>query len=302
MRLLSLAPNGDKYLSQIDHFRKTKNLYVHLDLQRLDTCDLDVYLVTTGNLDDRRISDLGLDERLIYRLQVAWIKVCQKPLVENEINLEAINLINKYCLPLLAPEHEKRFLVRKLDEDRGTDRILLFVDDFAWLPLDSLFMLTRACKVEQGLIPLHVSAVAFEDGLYLFGGPSGAGKSTIANLIVESGGKLLDEDQVIVRTEKNGTFYADAWGYSLKTCEAPVRAVFQLIKDHHNLIKPLSPVLATRFLVTQADQVAGYMLHDRLYEKMYLKTAELARELPAFQLHFTREGGFWPGILEEINV
>jgi hypothetical protein len=272
-----------------------------MDLQRLDTCDFDVFLVTTGNLDNQRINDLGLDELLIHRLHNLWVEACQKPLVDNEKNLEFIKLINRHCLPLIHPEHEKDFLVRKLDEDRATDRIFIFVDDPAWLPLDSLFMLTRASKIEQGFIPLHVSAVAFEDGLYLFGGPSGAGKSTIARMLVENGGRLLDEDQVITR-KQNGIYYADAWGYSLKTCRHPIRAVFQLIKDHHITLEPLSPVQATRFLVSQADQVAGYMLHDRLYEKLYRKTAELAREVPAFQLHFTRQGVLWPTILEALNV
>ena len=87
-------------------------------------------------------------------------------------------------------------------------------------------MATRACKVMQGMIPIHMSAVLLNDELYLFWEPSGAGKSTAVTLLSQEGGVILDEDQVLVRMQKGCSYSADAWGYSTQTCTAPIRAVF----------------------------------------------------------------------------
>jgi len=63
---------------------------------------------------------------------------------------------------------------------------------------------------------------------------------------------LLDEDRVIIQKQKADGYSANAWGYSMQTCEAPIRAVFQLVKDDCNAIEPLLPSQAASFLLRQA--------------------------------------------------
>ena len=163
-------------------------------------------------------------------------------------------------------------------------------------------MATRALKVVQGWIPIHLSAVIPKDELYLFGGPSGAGKSTVVNLLINDGGVILNEGQVIIQKQKADEYSANAWGYSLRTCEGPIWAVFKLIKDDCYAIEPLLPIQAATFLLRQAEQVVGWLLHEDISQKLYRLTSELAREVPAFQLRFTQEGGLWPLIDDVLNA
>jgi hypothetical protein len=302
MKFFSLSMLGDIYLTQLEHFQKSKNNnYIRLNFDRMRTCDIEVILITQDPLDMDRICDLGIDPKIVTELHDAWEKLSCKTLLVKNNCVKSINRINKISLPVINPKHEKDFLLRRLSQDQNKKRVLFFIGDSTWIPLDSLFMLSRVCKVSQGLFPSHVSAVLFQDGLYLFGGPSGAGKSTLANLLVDEGGYLLDEDQVIIRKKPDGSYSADAWGYSLKTCDSPIKGVFKLNKNEHNAIESLSTLDAANFIFMQSEQVAGWMLPDDLYRKLFCFTAEFARSIPVNKLHFSLTGDLWSMILETLK-
>ena len=302
MNCLSISAAGDETLSKLRHLRHIKNPYILRDFKRVDSCDLDVLLITNDILDNKRLVQLGLNQTIFKRLHKAWVDICTHSETKNDSHLHNMDLIEKESSFLVNPVYEKDFLVRRICSGRDCDLIVLFLEEGQWFPLDSLFMLARACKVENGLIPLHVSAVQFQDRLFLFGGPSGAGKSTVAKILMEKGGVLLDEDQVMVRKNSDGSYSANAWGYSMKTCDVPIRAVFQLVKSNRNTLLPLSPMQSASFLLSQADQVAGRMLHNDLYRCLFRQVAEMARSIPAYQLHFSLDSQFWTLIQEEINL
>lgn len=302
MNCLSISAAGDETLSKLRYFRQTNNPYIQMDFKRVDSCDLDVLLITNDMLDIQHLMQLGLNKTIIKRLHKAWVDICAHSETKNSSHLHSMDLIEKESSFLVNPVYEKDFLVRRICAGRDCDLIVLFLEEGQWFPLDSLFMLARACKVENGFIPLHVSAILFQDGLFLFGGPTGAGKSTVAKILMDKGGVLLDEDQVMVRKKPDGSYSANAWGYSMKTCDVPIRAVFQLVKSDRNTLLPLSPMQSTRFLISQADQVAGRMLHNDLYRCLFRQVAEMARCIPAFQLHFSLDGQFWSLIQEKINL
>jgi hypothetical protein len=55
-----------------------------------------------------------------------------------------------------------------------------------------------AISLQQGLLPLHASAVATETGAIAFSGPTGAGKSTLAMTLTARGHTLLTDDLMLV--------------------------------------------------------------------------------------------------------
>lgn len=54
--------------------------------------------------------------------------------------------------------------------------------------------------MQRGMIAIHCSALADEDGAILIAGESGAGKSTLATAFIESGYRLMTDDMVLVET------------------------------------------------------------------------------------------------------
>ena len=302
MKFHNLSSEGDRYLVSLQRFQQVKNKYVCLDFKRVNSCDLDVILINKDDLDLCRVKAADLDVNLITRLQAAWAAMPGGETGNKRAADELMQVIESCSVPLISPSYEKDFIIRRLHNDHDRTRVVLFLREGTWFPLESIFMLARVCQVDKGLIPLHVSAVKYQNNLYLFGGPSGAGKSTVAKIIIEKGGVLLDEDQVIVRKNPDGSYSANAWGYSMKTSDVPIQAIFQLIKSDRNTLFPLSPMQSTRFLMSQADQVAGRMLHNDLYRCLFRQVAEMARCIPAYQLHFTLDSQFWSLIQEEINL
>lgn len=65
-----------------------------------------------------------------------------------------------------------------------------------------LFMLSNAMAAilhQRNMIPLHASAVHYEDGVVLFCGRSGAGKSTTATALQKQGYKIFSDDVCVLK-------------------------------------------------------------------------------------------------------
>lgn len=65
-----------------------------------------------------------------------------------------------------------------------------------------LFMLSNAMAAilhQRNMIPLHASAVHYEDGVVLFCGRSGAGKSTTATALQKQGYKVFSDDVCVLK-------------------------------------------------------------------------------------------------------
>lgn len=68
-----------------------------------------------------------------------------------------------------------------------------------------------ALLYQRGLIPVHSSAVAFDDRAYCFLGPSGVGKSTLAAALCQRGGRLVSDDICALRCDREGTWILPAY-------------------------------------------------------------------------------------------
>ena len=171
-----------------------------------------------------------------------------------------------------------------------------------------------ACLKQRGILTLHASAIATNDGAVLFAGHSGRGKSTLLAALLERGHTMLSDDVTgIVQDGQNGLLALPAYpclrlwrdavealGWSGRTRgrvregmekflapvervgEAlPVRAVFVL--RYHSL---------KDFQIERASQGAAFrQLLQRIYRKRYARglgqqaeqfmaVADLARRIP----------------------
>ena len=79
-----------------------------------------------------------------------------------------------------------------------------------------------AVLLHKRLLPLHTSAISYDDGLYCISGDSGAGKTTVLSLLLKKGYKIFSDDVVVLNKDaKNGvTAYASypmikLWGDTL---------------------------------------------------------------------------------------
>ena len=301
MKFSSLSASGQEPLSLLLHAQQAANPYIAFLLDRAKACNLELVLITPAEPDRALVEQSGLDGDLISHLRQAWAAIHQPDQTSQPAVELARRVLEEHTLPLVNPAYEKNFLLRRLRADRRSNRALLFLEAESAFPWTAVIMLTNAHQVTRDRIPLHASAVIYQGALYLLGGPSGAGKSSAAHIIVAQGGQLLDEDQVLLRKTVGGGYAADAWRYSLQTCAAPIRAIFQLEQDQADAVQRLSPRQAAAFLMGQSHQAAGWMLTDQLYQQLFSNVAELARQIPAYRLHFKLSPGFWSLIQEELH-
>ena len=147
---------------------------------------------------------------------------------------------------------------------------------------------------------MHAAGVIHKKKLLLFAGRSGAGKSTISKLLVKTEDKILDEDQVLIRPLSDKTYSADAWGYSLKKNSAPICGIFKLIQARQDSILPLTQAQTARLIFEQVNQAAANMIPIDLYKTIFERSADIARKVPSFELHFRKSPDFWKLIDEFI--
>lgn len=62
--------------------------------------------------------------------------------------------------------------------------------------------------MQRGMLAVHCSAVADEDGAVLIAGESGSGKSTVTTAFLEKGYRLMADDMVVVETAQTGQIMA----------------------------------------------------------------------------------------------
>lgn len=217
----------------------------------------------------------------------------------------------KYSLPAwlvracLKPAGKRTQMINNPDiwELRYSTNVkTLFIvnQDYEHIPWSNINQLVNTAVVTSGHLPLHASAVEINGKLLLFSGPSGSGKSTIAGMCTRFGACILDEDQVLIRENSDGSFSADAWGYRLEKSTARICAVFQLIQSDENYLVSMPAAQTARFILEQVIALCGSN-HSNM-KTIFSDTARLARSVPGYQLHFNKTMKFWGLIEKELNL
>lgn len=111
---------------------------------------------------------------------------------------------------------------------------------------------TSLFAYHQGVM-LHAAAVESKEGAWLFVGPSGAGKSHWAYQWQKQGGKVIDEDRIVLR-EQDGHLWAfgTPWHpkhYLFSRDGAPIKRLFFLRETEADTCEPIKAVKAAALLL-----------------------------------------------------
>jgi hypothetical protein len=193
-------------------------------------------------------------------------------------------------------------LIRHFRDDPTRRNYFVLVSHNHNLPLYDINCILNFDQTLAGAFPIHACGIIMKNHLYLFGGPSGIGKSTLSSLSLEKGAEILDEDQLLLREDKDGGFTANAWGYSLTESHAPLRAVFKLVQSEYNKIIPLNSPQTTRFIMTQVMEMTGRVFQTDHIKNVLSFSARIARSIPGYELHFRKSPDFWKLIDAEFPV
>lgn len=155
-------------------------------------------------------------------------------------------------------------------------------------PYDQAILMNRMAWFGAGV--LHASGIDDGGRGLVFAGRSGAGKTTIARLWREAGARLLNDDRVIVRAEKNRALLASSpWRgeeRQLAAAMLPLRAIFHLRQAERNCLTPVRGAESLARLLANAAApfyLPGSM--DRLLESW----VSVAESVPSFELEFRPE-------------
>ena len=138
---------------------------------------------------------------------------------------------------------------------------------------------------QEGGIMLHSSGVKDGNNGYVFTAVSGTGKSTMAGLWQSVGGKIINDDRLILMPGEDGVvmtntpmpYYQDVYK------ESPVTAVFLIKQSPENHIKPLPGVTGVAGLMANCIQ----FLYDKEMVKKHMESlTAIAERCPIYELGF----------------
>lgn len=169
-----------------------------------------------------------------------------------------------------------------------------------------LLLMANWWHIHNGHLCVHSSAFVGENSGFLFLGQSGSGKSTVVKLINSLGLQALGDDLNYIIQEDTGSFsLASApnpnmlpFGYSL--AHPKLRYIFKLVKDENDFIIPLSVKDTTKLLVDGFGQTPkSAMFPNEMFRSVLNVSAEIARIIPGYELHFRKSPDFWQLIDEQ---
>jgi hypothetical protein len=190
-----------------------------------------------------------------------------------------------FCLPKEEP-HDF-FVVSK--DQKELNQLQLFF---------TLFVAAWWHELNNGLF-LHAAAVSRNNQGFLFLGESGAGKSTVSSLSAELSIPVLAEDRVFLLGQQNR--YSLAAGphantnYTDHTNLRPnLSGIFILIKDEVEYLKPIPHSETSKLLFAALLQtLLRGSFPDNAMAASFRTIANVARQIPAFELHFRKRPDFW---------
>jgi hypothetical protein len=160
----------------------------------------------------------------------------------------------------------------RFEVSHGTDVAIEIADnpDMALLRMFFFGSVMGLVCHQRGLLPLHASAVAFDNQAIAFCGPPGMGKSTLAAFCVEAGARLVADDVLVVSNDGGShpvvnpgmpkvKLWRDALEALGRTTEGLSRDWARAEKFHvpAGRLTVTEPVRLSRIFVLDADEGAG---------------------------------------------
>jgi hypothetical protein len=153
-----------------------------------------------------------------------------------------------------------------------------------------------------GGLLLHAAGIVRGGRAYIFFGHSGAGKTTVSQLSGDA--DFLLSDDISLLTRESGGYVAHSVPFRGPLRERqvgerrsyPVAGLFQLVKAQRVRLSPILPARATAAVLSCMPFVTDRLLPGDTAGVMDQVRAAL-RELPVFELEFTRSAEFWQAVL-----
>jgi len=279
--------------------------------QRANLCPYQVTIIDAGYLELDKIN-VEKDAQVLMSLHRAWQCICDSATGPLHYQ-EAYRKIMQFGEVFISPDSRARriqtdkFLfpldrrLLRFRENSAVDRffILLSGNERFGIPLFFINYLANIWQIEQNNLPLHAAGVIRKGELFLFIGSSGSGKSTISILSKEQGGHVLDEDQVVVHRRNSGAFAADAWGHNVVSSSIPLKAIFTLAQAREDRLVSLSRTQVARLLLKGHYEIMGLPLPVELLPRSLGIAADIARQVPGYELHFRKSPELWKLIDEQ---
>ena len=163
---------------------------------------------------------------------------------------------------------------------------------------------SQALAPENGML-LHASAVVKEKKAFLFLGPSGAGKSTAAALSVKY--KVIGDDVVAVKVSgASYSVFPTPWKQAPFTkgaerAKGKVKAFFFIRKSRQVSFKPIPPEEALKRILYSHIHFLCYTRRP-LLDDIFAAASGFVRDIPAYDMEFTKDDDFWPELEEAVDA
>ncbi|HDP98370.1 MAG TPA: hypothetical protein ENN22_04185 [bacterium] len=140
----------------------------------------------------------------------------------------------------------------------------------------------------------HGAAIIRDDAGYVFFGPSNAGKTTITEF--SSDYLILGDDMVVVREKPLGCeVYASPFNINLGKLKIAnsnkrIQGFYRLHQDKKNFLQPMSEAKSLAELMSSVPlSSANFSGNLIAFERCRM----IAKQIPCYNLHFTRDDSFW---------
>ena len=228
--------------------------------------------------------------------------------LKNAWSLNSIDINKKSCRKRSSPDIRSFFFDDPVRIDLKNRKITHFDSNDTTSPVfnDRLiaYAYSQALASETGIL-LHAAAVVNNRRAFLFLGRSGDGKSTAAALSRKH--KVIGDDVIALR--KSGSSYyvfPTMWKQMLfakdaQRARAKVAALFFIQKSDRVSFKPLPPEEAFKRLLYSHIHFITYTQRP-LLDNIFLTASGLVRDIPAYNMEFTRDGDFWPDLEDAVHA
>ena len=133
-------------------------------------------------------------------------------------------------------------------------------------------------------ILLHAAGLKYKNRGYIFTGVSGIGKTTISNIWLQAGGKLINDDRLVLMKNSQGfSMYNSPMAYRQEARECNISSLFILRQSRENKAQKLSRGAALARVMALCIQHN----HERmLVDSLVNNVNQLVETIPVYELGF----------------
>lgn len=209
--------------------------------------------------------------------------------------------------------------------DKSVPDAVCEVDNFGDAPEVEILSMRHAIlpiyqrSMGRGGVPLHAALVERSGRGFLLAGSGAAGKSTCCERLPDYWQPLCDDEALVVldKEEKYRAHPFPTWSdYLLRGANktwnvqhsVPLSGVFFLEQSEIDEVTPIGEGEAAVLMTESATQICQKFWgkldkedQKKSREELFNNACEMAKEIPAYRLHVSRQGRFWEKIEQVLD-